>query len=536
MGFVSLLRKPDYVYGATEKSDVRFEENDNGVDCPIKYTYSVEGDSAKIIVYPGGSPVKYLKFRFCGDLSFVDKVYGDQFERQSFKGYLEWRSVMGSRILPWFCYLTGNDSMACYGVKTGCNCFAMFQVDTHGVTLFLNLCNGNDGTDLQEPIIACEVVESFGETGEDEYSLAKAFSKKMCDAPVLPKEPVFGTNNWYWAYSDISFESVLEEANYLKEMTCGCVHKPYLIIDDGWQKERIAGRGRYIGGEWEPNERFRDMRKTADEIIGRNLKAGLWFRPLLTRNELPEGVALADYDMGIAMDPSHPYTLEKVESDARKIRSWGYSVIKHDFSTLDTTGVVLTSERHDAYLCKNGYKFFDKTKTTAMIIKDLYKAIQRGAGDADVIGCNTIGHLAAGIHSIQRTGNDSSGRTFEWTRRHSVNAVMRLPMNKTFFMVDPDCAAFTEQVSADINLDFLEMCAITGMTTLASVTPGILKDGEMKRINEIYKIADKANCEYGIKNYSKTANPEIFVSEDKTKIREFDWSKAFHGARIVLDD
>ena len=534
MQFVDLLRKPDFVYGATDASDLRFEENDNGVDCPVQYEYKVEKDSAKIIVYPSGSPVKYLKFRFCGDLSFVDKVYGDQFERQSFKAYLEWRSVMGSRILPWFCYVIGNKQMACYGVKTGCDCFAMFQVDTHGVTLFLNLCNGNEGTDLQEPLLACEVVQLFGAEGADEYDIAKVFAKKMCDNPVLPQEPIFGVNNWYWAYSHISFESVLQESEYLKEMTTGCKHRACMIIDDGWQKNRIAGRGQYIGGEWEANDRFKDMGKMAEEIRKRGQKAGLWFRPLLTRDALPKNVAYTDYDMGVVMDPSHPYTLERVYKDAKKIRSWGYEVIKHDFTTLDITGLALTAESHDYLLCKEGYRFFDKTKTTATIMKNLYKAIQNGAGDADVIGCNVIGHLSAGIHSVQRTGNDSSGHAFEMTRRHSVNAVMRLPMNNTFFNVDPDCAAFTEFVQADINLDFLEMCALTGMTTLASVTPGILKDDEMRRINEIYKMADSGKCEYGIVNFAKTANPEIFISKDKKTVRAFDWSKAYNGARIVV--
>ncbi len=536
MEFISLLKQPDYIYGATEESDLRFEETDNGRDCPIKFEYVVGKDSAKVIVYPSGSPVKYLKLRFSGDLSFVDKVYGDQFERQSFKAYLEWRSVMGSRILPWFCHVIGENKMACYGVKTGCDCFAMFQVDTHGVTLFLNLCNGNDGTDLQEPLVACEVVELFGKEGEDEYDVAKVFAQKMCDSPVLPKEPIFGVNNWYWAYGNISFDSVVKEADYLMEMTAGCKHRPAMIIDDGWQKERIVGRGQYIGGEWEPNDRFKDMAKMAEEIHKRNQKAGLWIRPLLTKGNLPTGVAYAEYDKGVVMDPSHAYTLEKVETDVRRIANWGYEIIKHDFSTLDITGIVLTSEFHNYQLCKGGYKFFDKTKTTATIIKNLYKAIQRGAGTADVIGCNVIGHLSAGIHSVQRTGNDSSGRSFEWTRRHSVNAVMRLPMNNTFFNVDPDCAAFTELVSADMNLDFLEMCALTGMTTLASVTPNILKEKEMQRINEIFKMADSGSYEYGIKNYSKTANPEIFISKDKKKVRAFDWSKAYNGARVVLTD
>ena len=113
---------------------------------------------------------------------------------------------------------------------------------------------------------------------------------------------------------------------------------------------------------------------------------------------------------------------------------------------------------------------------------------------------------------------------------------MRLPLNNAFFNVDPDCAAFTDMVSADINLDFLEMCALTGMTTLASVTPNILKKDEMQRINEIYKMADSGKYEYGIVNFTKTANPEIFISKDKKSIREFDWSKAYNGARIALSE
>ena len=41
---LSLLRKPDAVYGATEASDFRFEEN---LTNDVKYEYVVEGNSAK---------------------------------------------------------------------------------------------------------------------------------------------------------------------------------------------------------------------------------------------------------------------------------------------------------------------------------------------------------------------------------------------------------------------------------------------------------------------------------------------------------
>ena len=112
---------------------------------------------------------------------------------------------------------------------------------------------------------------------------------------------------------------------------------------------------------------------------------------------------------------------------------------------------------------------------------------------------------------------------------------MRLPLNDSFYRADPDCAAFTERVDADVNLDFLEMCAITGVTTLASVTPDILTRDQMKRINEIYRIADTDEDRYEIADFETNANPEIFVDPKTGKIREFDWERIYHGSRQVLD-
>ena len=534
---VSILRQPDAVYGATEASDFRFEEN---LTNDVNYEYIVGRDSAKVVVYPSGSPVKYLKLRFNGDMESVDKVYGDQWERAGIRTFLEWRSVMASRVLPWFCYVLADGQMSCYGVKTGADCFAFFQVDSAGVTLFLDLCNGVAGTDLQAPLVACETVELFGGESKEYYKIARAFAERMCDKPVLPKEPIYGVNNWYWAYGDISYDIVMEEAEHLMQLTKGCKHRPYMIIDDGWQKHRKVGNtavnGVYIGGEWEPNERFQDMKKTADGIHAKGAKAGLWFRPLLTREELPEGVKLYEDFGGSILDPSHPYTLEKVEKEARKIVGWGFDLIKHDFSTIDTTGMLaMTADQAEYEICKPNRKFYDRTKTTATIIKNLYKAIQKGAGDKDVIGCNTVSHLTAGIHSTYRIGNDTSGRAFEWTRRDGINSLMRLPLNNLFYNADPDCAPFTERVKFEANLDFLELCALTGMTTLASIKPGLLNEKQMKKVNEVFLLADQNQGDYEIEDYDKNACPERFISADGKSRKKYDWNQVYNGSRVILD-
>lgn len=535
--FLSVLRNPDRVIGAVEGSPFRFEERENECESPVKYEYKVEGNSAKVIVYPSGAPVKFLKLRFDGDHYFVEKALGDQWERCCVSTYIpfEWKSLMPSRVMPWYMCLYAEGRSAFYGIKTGADCLAFWMADTRGVTLFLNLQNGSRGTDLKEPIVACELVEYFSKDGESTYKAAQKFARIMCDNPVMPKTPIFGVNNWYWAYGRISRETTKVETKQLMEMTAGTKNKPYMILDDGWQINRgFVPGGTYNGGPWIPNEKFGDMKDTVDDINAAGAKAGIWYRPLRTIGDIPEEAAFFKEGCALTLDPSHPFTIEKLYNDAAMIRGWGFDILKHDFTVNDITGLnSVFSLFHNGNL-QPGRQFFDNTKTTAMIYKELLRTIQKGAGDADIISCNTLSHLSAGIHSIYRTGGDTSGRYWEMTMHNGFNSMMRLPQNGAFHMVDPDCAPFTERVNCDLSLDFLEVCALCGMTTLASVKPGILNEKQMARINEIYRLADSNTEFYEIGDYDRVALPERFVSPDGTKEKHYDWMSEYGGTRYIM--
>lgn len=350
----------------------------------------------------------------------------------------------------------------------------------------------------------------------------------MCDRPIEVKRPVFGVNNWYWAYGNINYESVMEEAGQLAELASDAVLSPYLVIDDGWQPFRMNNNwGTYNGGPWNSSDScFPDMEKTASDIESHGCIPGLWFRPLLTMKHLPSEMILqrpgaAPHSFGQIMDPSHPEVLREVFSDAGLISGWGYKLIKHDYSTMDITGAVTAQD---------GWNFYDRTKTTAQIAKSLYEAIQNGAKDAIVIGCNTYSHLTAGIHGVYRTGADTSGRNWEYTRRHGVNAFMRLPQNGIFYNTDPDCACFTAKVSSELNIRFLELCAITGSTTFASITPGILDDEEKRRVREIFRIASLGGNYAEPIDWMNTGCPSRFIY--KNTECTYDWYSEYNGSRM----
>lgn len=537
MSFFSILRAPDSVIGATELTPFRFEESAQDT-CPVKYEYKIKNGVGKLIVYPSGSPIKYLKLRFRGELNFVEKVMGDQWERSGLKAFIEWRSIMAHRVLPWFCYLIGDNTTACYGVKVQPNAMCYFQVDTHGISLIVNLCSGNEGVDLKEPIVACEVVELIGKKGQDCYEVASNFAKLMCENPVLPKTPVYGILDWYWAYGNTSEKTVLEETEKLVELCKGNKNPPYVIIDDGWQisREVYEENPDYIGGPWNQfNSRHPNFDKMPKKLHEKGAKAGLWFRPLLTKGDIPKDAVLYNGNGGIVLDPSHPFTLDRVYSDAKRFKEWGFDLLKHDFTVIDGTQIYNTSsDKDDVYMVNSKIKFYDKTKTTAMIFKDLYKTIQNAFG-GDVMACNAFSHLSAGIHSIYRVGDDNSGHAFEWTRRDGINSIMRLPTNRAFYLCDPDVGTFTKKTPSKPNLDFLEVCALTGMTCLASITPNILTEEEKKEISRIFKIASEGGKNYKIVNFDKNANPEEFISPDGKNYIRFDWDNHYDGSRNLVD-
>ena len=201
------------------------------------------------------------------------------------------------------------------------------------------------------------------------------------------------------------------------------------------------------------------MRKLAEEIRQRNMRPGIWFRPLLTSECFPEECYLhrdrdnlnRDSICQKTLDPSHPYVLGKVKEMIQGLKNWGYELIKHDFTTYDLFG--RWGSHMGREMTESGWHLYDVSRTNAEVIVDLYRALREGAGeDTLILGCNTVSHLAAGIFDMQRTGDDTSGRDWERTKKMGINTLaFRMPMHNTFYGCDADCVGITEKVPWALN-------------------------------------------------------------------------------------
>jgi alpha-galactosidase len=143
-------------------------------------------------------------------------------------------------------------------------------------------------------------------------------------------------------------------------------------------------------------------------------------------------------------------------------------------------------------LTSGGWSFSKRTKTTAEIILDFYKAIRAGAHDAIIIGCNTVGHLCAGLFEVQRTGDDTSGQDWERTRRMGINTLaFRAAQHDAFFQVDADCVGVTSLVPWDLNKNWLDLLSKSGTPLFASIEPNALGPQQKAALKEAFSIASQ---------------------------------------------
>ncbi len=506
MRFCNINQTPDSVSILTEsaKKTVLVE---NGTvksdDISIDFRFN---DGVTVFLTAKDTPLKKIFLRWNGKLEGNVKILGDAFERGY--GNLEWRGIVPERPMYWYTLVNENEQTVCYGVKVRPSAFAIWNIDNDGVTLILDVCNGSHGVILGgRTVELCTVItEKYEDLSA--YDAGVAFCKLMCTDGVFPKEKVYGYNNWYYAYGNSSQEELLCDADYLAELTKGLTPRPYFVIDDCWEKN-VRG----TAGPWdELADGFTDMKALAEAIKSKGLKTGIWLRPLhYTKMQFPKEWVLHDYGEDFwVFDITVPEAREYVLENFRRVVQWGYDLIKHDFTTFDLFYRRFIKEPTDELVIRD-FHFADRSKTNAEIICEFYKDIKKASGDALIIGCNTVSHLAAGIFEIQRTGDDTSGKEWDRTRKMGINTLaFRMMQHNVFYAVDADCVGITKDVPWEKNKLWLEILSKSGTPLFVSTKKGVANEEQIDVIKEAFRINSKQDNICVPLNWQSTVCPDCW--------------------------
>jgi len=523
------IRYPDTITVLTETDSYKQYFSDDLKINDICLFFDIKNGELNVKITADQTPLKYLRLRwnFQKDEKRKEpiKIFGDTYDR--FSADARWAGIEPARPMPWYMLVSnGSDSVRNsigrftegFGVKVQCNAFIYWKYDEGGFTLTADIRNGGMGVILENKILdVCTILfEEYRDMSA--FEAGREFCRRMCPTNTLADHKIYGSNNWYYAYGESSREEIISDTEIVSEQCAGLENIPYMVIDDGWQKHRVDA-------PWESNEKFGDMKSLADEMKKRNVRPGIWVRYLAnTYKEIPE--VKPEWGMqraadAIILDPSHPEVLDYIRRVTRKIVDWGFELIKHDYSSFDFTGAF---EYKDEFT-KDGWHFYDKTKTTAEVIIKFYQTIKEAAGENCIIlGCNTVSHLCAGMYEVNRTGNDTSG--FEWakTRMCGVNALaFRLIQNGIFYMADADCVGITGAIPWDLNRMWLDILARSGSPLFVSCKPGVLNDNETAELKEAWRINSVQKNECRPLDWMENQYPAYWLIDGEEVF--YDWFK-----------
>lgn len=530
--FLDILRSPDQVTAyasftktlpsdriALERHGEEWVSTRAQVECKLK-----EG-ALQITLSAPATEMSVVHLRWHARVDPKMLVLGDAWERSY--GELGWRNLIPERVLPWYFATSDGDECHGYGVKTDVRALCFWQVDEQGVSLWLNVCNGGQGVRLgQRKLSMATIVARRGVAGEESMAAVTELCKAMCAHTSRPLQPIYGANDWNYSYGSSTAETILRDTEFIATLAPSGAVRPFSVVDGGWENGTTA---------------WPDMGKLAAGIRKRAVRPGLWIRPLEAPKSTAAGLLISDLRFGHrkeradepAYDPTVPEAQEKIREKVRQAVGWGYDMVKHDFSTYDLLGQWGFEMGPQPTL--PGWSLHDRSRTNAEVIADLYALIRETAGERVLLdGCNTIGHLGQGVFDMQRTGDDTSGRQWERTRRMGINtAAFRLPQHGTFFCLDADLIGITDAIPWELNRQWMDMLARSGTSTIIAPGPPSRGQEQQAAIREAFQISAGGGLAAKPVDWMETSAPTRWRRAADTNERVYDWNGA-EGASAFI--
>jgi alpha-galactosidase len=478
-------------------------------DTQVKF--QLNGEVLSLFVDAPRRELEFIKCSWKQIYPTTSKFLADQWERSY--GDLDWESPSFTsapsagtspaptsviKRSPWYLLISDGVLTQAYGVKTGANSFCSWQISPDALELLLDTNSGGAGVLLGERTLhAADIITTESLNGENAWHTDIRFCKMMCPNPRLPAKPVYGINDWYFAYGNNSRDLILDHTRTMANLVNNPSNPPFSVIDMGWSVKPAKNEDEYCWGDdfTQGNDKFGDMSVIAREIKSLGMRPGIWTRPLLAnaKDEPSSLIPIRSDQKDLKeryLDPTIPENLRRIGNTISLYEAWGFHLVKHDYSSYDFFG--RWGFEMNETMTVPGWHFQDRSITNAEIILFLYRTIRAASLDMYLIGCNTFSHLAAGIFELNRIGDDTSGNEWSRTLKMGVNTLgFRLPQHNTFYAADGDCVGLTTKVPWGKNKQWLRLLAESSAPLFISAQPEALGEEQRQYIREAFRAAGK---------------------------------------------
>lgn len=425
------------------------------------------------------------------------KILNDHWERTY--GDVSWHKPLDKELLPWYFIEYNTTDTFGFGVETGGNTFCGWQIKDTLLSLQIDTRSGGNGVELgNRKLHAATIVTIKNSLGESPFQTAKRFMTVMCTKARMPKEPVYGINDWYYTYGNNSEKLIVEHTKLMAPLADGLSNRPFSVIDAGWFADSPHHKNDCCWGDnmHSPNKKFSDMGALAEQIKQMGMRPGIWTRPLCGSYKDSKSILLPIITgrevTKPVLDPSIPENLERIKNYFKLYNKWGFELVKFDFTTFDIFGKWGFEMLNTQSITQDNWTMKDTSKTNAEIVLNLYKTIREAAGDTYIIGCNTFSHLSAGLFELNRIGDDTSGTEWCRTKKMGVNTLaFRSMQHGAFYAADADCIGITPKVPWIKNKQWMELVAKSGTPLFISAQPEATGEEQKKAIAACFKIASQ---------------------------------------------
>ena len=484
----NFINYPDNVSAILDQQRVKLTRKGNNIWEYQNLIVNLKNSGEGILVFVQSPELELNSISLHWEISIdlENKVLNDHWERTY--GDVCWHNLKEPKILPWYFMECNGHVTNGFGVKTGCKSFCFWQLSGERVSLTMDTNSGGKGVILKDRILeAAEIVTLQGSYGETSFNTAKKFMNLMCNHVRMPKQPVYGINDWYFCYGNNSENLIITQTELMSALCENNDNRPFSVIDDGWFVDNDVST---------PNSKFSDMAEVAEAISKRGMRPGIWTRPLIIDNgKLESSLLLPDVgrtNKKLIIDPTIPENIETIKKYFRLYNQWGYELVKFDFTSFDLFGQWGYQMLNNNSITSTGWSFYDTSITNAEIILKLYKAIRNAAEETYIIGCNTFSHLSAGLFELNRIGDDTSGKEWERTLKMGVNALaFRGIHHGAFYSADADCVGLTTKVSWDKNRQWMELVAKSGTPLFISAQPEAIGKEQKESIKRCFRLASQ---------------------------------------------